>query len=109
MLNHFKYGTSEPPDYKLENINLSSPMNLMYSTNDYLSDEKDVIRFAKILKGNATLRRVCYKDFNHLDFIWAIDVKEIINDCIVDLVNMYENRSYNKSTFCKCLEEVHFN
>lgn len=96
------YGTKVAPDYFVQNIHPATPVNFYYSDNDYFSAVEDVHRMADILGDNVKLHRVSYTDFNHLDFLWAIDIKDIINACVVDKVNEYEGKNY-KGDLC-----VHF-
>ncbi|XP_037817102.1 lipase 3-like [Lucilia sericata] len=94
------YGTKVAPDYFVQNIHPSTPINFFYSDNDYFSAVEDVHRMADILGKHVKLFRVSYTDYNHLDFLWAIDIKDVINACVVDLVNEYENRPF-KGNLCK--------
>lgn len=94
LINKKIYKSKYAPDYRAENIRPESPINFYYSDNDYLSAVKDVHRMARILGENVKLYRVKYRDFNHLDFLFAINVKPILNDCILDKINEYEERPF---------------
>lgn len=89
------YGTKVPPDYRIENIHPETPIHFYYSDNDYFAAVSDVHRMADHLADNVELHRVIYTDYNHLDYLWAENIKEVIYSCIVDLANQYENLPHN--------------
>lgn len=97
LLNQKVYGSWDQPDYDLKNIHPCGPTYFYYSQNDYLAAVEDVERLACNLYNynvNVTLLFVVYLDFNHSDYLFAIDVKDVINFCVVQLINKYENRPY---------------
>uniref|UniRef100_T1PHT8 Alpha/beta hydrolase n=1 Tax=Musca domestica TaxID=7370 RepID=T1PHT8_MUSDO len=98
-----QFGTAEPPPYHLEAIQLKHPINIYYGDNDFIVSLKDVKRFYNILGNRTILRRIPYPRYNHLDLALARDVKEVLNDCIVDQMQEYEGRSF-KGNLCE-----HFN
>ena len=57
---------------------------LWYGTNDYLVSPKDSHRLISKLKLDSN--NVIEVDYNHLDFLWATNVKSTIYDIIIDTV-----------------------
>ncbi|KAJ6645640.1 Lipase 3, partial [Pseudolycoriella hygida] len=91
--NYFKYGSLSPPQYNLTNI--VAPTTFYYSTNDWLSDPRDVRELHdKMTGGRPTLIKVADPGFNHLDYIWGIDVKALVYDKVVQIMKEHET---NKS------------
>ncbi|XP_073824120.1 lipase 3 [Musca autumnalis] len=86
-LNLKKYNQETPPHYEVSNI--KSCVNLYYSNNDYMSAVEDVEYLASLLPC-AELYRMPYDDWNHYDFLWSVNVKEMINDRIIEKVEHYE-------------------
>ncbi|KAH8419419.1 hypothetical protein KR222_011290, partial [Zaprionus bogoriensis] len=65
-----------PPRYNLSLVTV--PTFVYYSSNDLLCHPRDVESMCDDL-GNATGRYlVPMKDFNHMDFLWAIDVRKLL-------------------------------
>ncbi|KAJ6645638.1 Lipase 3 [Pseudolycoriella hygida] len=90
--NYFKYGSLSPPQYNLTNI--VAPTTFYYSSNDWLSDPRDVRELHdKMTGGRPTLIKVA--DFNHFDYIWGIDVKALVYDKVVKIMKEHEtNKSF---------------
>ncbi|XP_026271989.1 lipase 3-like [Frankliniella occidentalis] len=70
-----------PRDYNLTAI--SSPVALYYSANDGIIDPKDVDRLARILPKLHEKHEVPLKQFNHVDFMWAKDVRSLVYQRLV--------------------------
>ncbi|XP_013172126.1 PREDICTED: lipase 3-like [Papilio xuthus] len=77
------YGNLMPPKYDLGNIKI--PVFLHYTYNDPLSQVEDVDRLHKEL-GASTKMLVPLPLFNHLDFIWGIDAKELLFDKVIKIM-----------------------
>lgn len=75
-MNWQEYGTITPPAYKLANVNCK--VALFYGQNDLLVAVKDVQRLRKELPNVVHDEKLAYKKFNHIDFLTAIDVKELL-------------------------------
>ncbi|XP_037952579.1 lipase 3-like [Teleopsis dalmanni] len=90
-LNKSYYKQKNPPDYFIENIRPLTPLQFYYSDNDYFAAVVDVEQLADELGRNVDLHHVKYEDWNHLDYLWAIDVKETIYDDVIERINAYES------------------
>nr|XP_012236042.1 PREDICTED: lipase 3-like isoform X2 [Linepithema humile] len=82
-----EYGWLIPPSYNLSKIQV--PVSLHYSTNDWLANVKDVHKLYKELGNPYGKFRVPFEKFNHLDFMWAIDVKELLYEKILSLMTHF--------------------
>nr|ATU82879.1 secreted Esterase/lipase protein [Pristhesancus plagipennis] len=82
------YGLSDPPDYDLSKI--KSPVVLHYADNDWLSGTQDVAKlYDGLPEGNKQKREVPFAYFNHLDFMWAIDVRPLLYDPMIEIMSKY--------------------
>lgn len=85
-MNRKIYKRSSPPGYNLKNC--TAPVAIIYSDEDTFASAKDVRRLSKELPNLVGLKRIVDDSFNHLDFIWASDAKELVYDHIVDWMKM---------------------
>ncbi|XP_059619221.1 lipase 3-like [Phlebotomus argentipes] len=83
--NEARYGQATPPLYNVTNI--SAPVALIYATNDWLAGPQDVEILHKKLPNSIGMFKVPFEDFNHLDFMWGLDVKRLV---YIDLMEMME-------------------
>ncbi|XP_044019384.1 lipase 3-like [Aphidius gifuensis] len=82
------YGTPKPPQYNLENI--KSPMIIFYCLkNDPFSSFEDVIEISKSVSSKVIVEQVSDENFNHLNFITAKNVKEIVNDRVIEYLDQF--------------------
>uniref|UniRef100_A0A1A9WSD2 Lipase n=1 Tax=Glossina brevipalpis TaxID=37001 RepID=A0A1A9WSD2_9MUSC len=88
------YGQAEPPDYNL--TKLSAPMYLYYGNKDGLCAPKDVDKLVANLPSSAIPYRIPDSSFNHLDFIVAYHIKELVNKPV--LRNMYKHETFKVDT-----------
>lgn len=79
-----RYGSINPPEYPLENI--SAPIALHFSDNDWLAAVRDVDTLARRLRSMIGRFRVPDPLFNHLDYQWAIDAKSLLYDRVMNLM-----------------------
>ena len=86
--NLFAYGRLTPPDYKIEAI--TAPVALHYSLNDWLAEPVDVLKLIGRLPNVIESYVIPDKKFNHLDFLFAIDVKSLVYDKVISLMKRYE-------------------
>ncbi|XP_017768293.1 PREDICTED: uncharacterized protein LOC108556624 [Nicrophorus vespilloides] len=82
-----RYNSIFPPNYKLKAI--TSPVYLFYSSNDWLSAVKDVNRLYEQLGNVHGKFLVLDSDWNHLDYMFGIDVVELVYNRILSLMAMY--------------------
>lgn len=83
--NYRIYKQKGPPVYDLKKI--TAPVFLIYGKNDALAPPENVFELKKRLPNVVAAEAVPYDSFNHLDFIIAIDVKTLINDRIIEIIN----------------------
>lgn len=88
--NRRRYNRSSPPDYKVANINPPFPMDFYYSDYDELSTKIDVEHFSRILGNKTVSHFIDLEHFAHLDFIWATNVKDVINRGIISKMDDVE-------------------
>ncbi|XP_059059307.1 lipase 3-like [Achroia grisella] len=81
------YGTFKPPAYNLSAI--STPIFLHYADNDWLSTPRDVDQLLKEVKTVVGKYRVQLPKFNHLDFVFAIDAKQLIYDRLLKIMAQF--------------------
>lgn len=95
----FNYGTQRnlqiykqplPPSYNLKNC--TAKVAIIYSENDTTVAAEDVRLLSKVLPNLLEIRRVDDDIFNHIDFIWASDAKELVYDYIIGWLTLTENR-----------------
>ncbi|XP_011155911.3 lipase 3 [Solenopsis invicta] len=75
------YGSSTPPIYDVSKI--KAPVHLYYSKNDWLANVKDVEKLHSQLGNPSGKTLIADKKFNHVDYMWAIDVKKFVYDLIL--------------------------
>ncbi|KAH8379890.1 hypothetical protein KR009_007824 [Drosophila setifemur] len=88
--NNELYGQDLPPDYDLSLI--TAPVHLYSSFNDALCGPQDVDTLASEMTHLTEDYRVPVQSFNHLDFIIAHNMKELVNDVVIDRINSYEGK-----------------
>lgn len=71
-----QYGSIIPPEYPLHNITL--PIALLGSENDWLASDVDVTNLYTKLANPIEHYIVPLKEFNHIDFLWAIDAPKLV-------------------------------
>lgn len=85
--NQIRYGQAVPPQYPVENI--TTPIALIYATNDWLAGPEDVELLHRRLKNSIGMFRVPYDTFNHLDFMWGKDAKTLVYDDLIKRMEVY--------------------
>lgn len=88
------YGRRKPPNYNLKNCTV--PIGILYADRDTLAAAEDVVRLPYELPNVIEIRRVDDDTFNHIDFIWAADAKELVYDYVIDWMKSMED-GYNDS------------
>lgn len=90
------YRSTEPPEYRLDRV--SAPVALHYGANDLLAAVVDVERLPSLLPNVVKFNQVPFPKFNHLDFVWGINVSTILYDDVIDLMKNAENGDYPEKT-----------
>ncbi|KAH8412154.1 hypothetical protein KR009_000227 [Drosophila setifemur] len=88
------YGVPEPPNYDLTQI--TSELYLYYGLSDGSANKDDVSRLPEFLPNLALLYEVPEPTWGHLDFIFAQEVKKVINDMVIDYTKKYDAEHTNK-------------
>ncbi|KAF6216012.1 hypothetical protein GE061_000349 [Apolygus lucorum] len=88
--NHAVYGQFTAPEYDLSKITV--PINLHYSLNDWLAGVVDVQRLHDHLP-QSTMIEVPLPAFNHLDFMWAKDVRSLLYDDMIAMLKLHLKRT----------------
>uniref|UniRef100_A0A182P818 Potential DNA-binding domain-containing protein n=1 Tax=Anopheles epiroticus TaxID=199890 RepID=A0A182P818_9DIPT len=83
-MNMLRYGQLTPPVYILANV--QAPTLFYHSTNDWLATPADVELLYRELPNVVKRYLVPLPAFNHLDFVWAINVRSLLyNELLADL------------------------
>ncbi|XP_062551579.1 lipase 1-like [Armigeres subalbatus] len=90
LKNVFVYNQPEPPAYNLSRV--IAPVILHYGPNDYLTHEKDVLRLAAELPNLVEVHRVGMDLFNHMDFLIAKDVKELLYGKVIANLEKFNDK-----------------
>ncbi|KAF2893340.1 hypothetical protein ILUMI_12833 [Ignelater luminosus] len=87
------YGSVKPPFYPLKNINVS--MTLMYGGNDYCAVKKDVLyTYNNRLPKSVRCGIFEIAPYNHFDFHYATDVKDLVYQKTIDIIDRVINGTY---------------
>ncbi|XP_067622835.1 lipase 3-like isoform X2 [Eurosta solidaginis] len=89
LRNQLEYNRMTPPEYDLSKVKV--PVALYYSMNDMLVSTTGVDRLARELPNVIDKYLVPMEKFNHLDFLWAIDVKSLVYNRLVRNIRRVEN------------------
>lgn len=88
-----RYRHFSPPDYNISNIR--APIALYYAQDDWLADRKDVDKMSKLLSHTVKNYLVPHEKFNHLDFLFGIDVQRLLYDEILRTMNSVDQIKRN--------------
>ncbi|KAH8362794.1 hypothetical protein KR084_001107 [Drosophila pseudotakahashii] len=81
------YGTETPTDYPTELI--TTEMHLWYGDNDEMSAVEDVLRVAETLP-NKVMHHMEDPLWDHMDFATNWEVRQLINEPIIEIINEFE-------------------
>ncbi|KAI8435542.1 hypothetical protein MSG28_003838 [Choristoneura fumiferana] len=76
------YGSELPPEYDLSKVTL--PMTMFWAKNDFLSSETAVNMLKEKLPASTDMYLIPYPEFNHLDYLWAIDAPTLLNEKLIE-------------------------
>ncbi|EDW03611.1 lipase 3 isoform X1 [Drosophila grimshawi] len=88
LRNHWRYNSLTPPEYKLENV--KAKVAMYYSQNDWLAQPTDVEALRRRLPNVVSHYLVDYPEFNHLDFIWGVDARELLWDRMIENMRLHD-------------------
>lgn len=83
-----KYGQPTPPNYEIERI--TANMYIYYGLADTSANHKDIQRLRDRLSNIKLFYEIPDPYWGHLDFIFARQVKETINDPVINTCLEYE-------------------
>ncbi|XP_019870012.2 lipase 3 [Aethina tumida] len=90
--NKKRYGTENPPDYNISNI--ETPIYLMYGLNDWLASPIDVLRLSSKLPHLIGSYEVKMDSWNHVDFIFGKDADKMVNKPLLKVIFNYTANEY---------------
>lgn len=88
------YKSRTPPDYpldRLEGLNI----HLYYGTTDTVLAKEDVYRLVDELKGKNSVQVTEVANFNHLDYLFASNVTEILYRSVFRALQEGNNTEFN--------------
>ncbi|XP_043483372.1 lipase 3-like [Leptopilina heterotoma] len=88
QLNMKVYGSPFPPKYSLENV--TTPVALFSSANDWLAAPSDVELLQSGLSNVILNHKIPMNNFNHYDFIWGRTAAQMIFEPVLQLLRSYE-------------------
>ncbi|XP_008213182.2 lipase 3-like [Nasonia vitripennis] len=83
MGNVQRYGQTTPPVYSLENID--TPVVLIYGNGDVIASPEDSLDLVTRLRFSR-VEMVPHDSFSHFDFMWAKDIKRLLQDRIMQII-----------------------
>ncbi|XP_054773172.2 gastric triacylglycerol lipase-like [Lytechinus pictus] len=78
-----EYNQTTPPEYYVGNLTV--PVALFWGENDFLADPQDVEKLIPRIPHLIYNKKI--PNFEHLDFIWAVDANKIVYDDILSIMN----------------------
>lgn len=81
------YGQLFPPNYNL--LNVQAPTHLYYGANDWLASPSDTAILNAALPNVRLLYQVLMPYFNHMDFVWATNVRSLVYQPLVNTMRLY--------------------
>ncbi|CAB0032502.1 unnamed protein product [Trichogramma brassicae] len=91
MRNLARYKNEIPPLYNIKRI--TAPVALIYGRGDSLVSPSYPYDLAKKLPNVVTVEPVPHKKFSHMDFLYSKDIKILLNDRILNLLNRFTYNS----------------
>ncbi|XP_018563470.1 lipase 3-like isoform X2 [Anoplophora glabripennis] len=84
-----RYNSRTPPEYNIKHI--TAPIAIFYGEADDNVAKEDVEILAKLLPNVVEVYKVPSKTWTHMDFLWAKNIDELVNNKIIE-----ELKKYNK-------------
>ncbi|KAK0183263.1 hypothetical protein PV327_001322 [Microctonus hyperodae] len=75
-------------EYNMKKI--TAPFALIYSVNDALTIEENVMELARRLPNVVELYKISDNKFTHADYLWHKNVKTELNDKVIELLSIYK-------------------
>ncbi|XP_069668914.1 lipase 3-like [Periplaneta americana] len=91
--NLMNYGNTKPPEYNFAVITSSTSM--LVGSNDWLATPEDAGILYRSLPNTPEYYTIPHPEFNHFDFLWAVDVKSLINDKILQILKNHTDVQNN--------------
>ncbi|KAL9693311.1 hypothetical protein quinque_012596 [Culex quinquefasciatus] len=82
-----KYGSPDPPAYNLTAS--TAPVLIYYGLNDWMVHPKDVQKFSTMLPNLIAAIPVADQNFNHMDFVLAKNVRKVLYDKMLLMLDKY--------------------
>uniref|UniRef100_A0A1I8P5I7 Lipase n=1 Tax=Stomoxys calcitrans TaxID=35570 RepID=A0A1I8P5I7_STOCA len=95
--NMLLYKEREPPSYNLTAVTV--PTYVYYSKNDLLCHPTDVEAMYADLGRPIGKYLIPQKEFNHMDFLWAINVRRLVYARMMQVLGKYKDRRNNASVY----------
>lgn len=87
MENLKRYGTEIPPDYNFTKLTI--PVALHYADNDDISVPIDVMESKKRIPNLIGAFRVPFELFNHMDFLYGTNARELVYSKVAKIIQQY--------------------
>merc|ERR1719362_1361615 len=97
------YGQPEPLPWLLENVNV--PVSTYWGANDWLSSQEDYAVMLEQLPNIFDAFTVPFEKWNHLDFMWAIDVDIYLFPRLLENINAAETAYQSEHRVAKYHED----
>lgn len=81
------YGSTTPPEYNLTKV--TAPVVVYYGESDSFVDSTDVTILHEKVANPRGLHKIPIKEFNHLDFLWAMNAPILVYEPMLKLMNEY--------------------
>lgn len=95
-----EYGTEAPPKYNVQHITL--PLVLISAENDWLASSADVNKLAVQLPNLISHYKVPFAEFNHVDFLYAVDAPKLVYRKLLQLMEEgYDDNEIRTTTLMK--------
>ncbi|XP_063894050.1 lipase 3-like [Helicoverpa armigera] len=84
------YGSKLPPEYPLEKV--TAPVVIFHGENDWLVSFDDADALRRRLINVVDVYTVPYRHFNHIDYLFAKDLKQLVFTKLSSVIKQYNNK-----------------